>query len=707
MNRTEQVALLKQAAFDAIQPLAMAKKSAYDTEAIETNMLQGMTLEAATQQTIQRGTELSADYEIYFHQLRVFASLKAISENPEKFDKQPCADPLDKSHRGIFFWNDGKTPCLFSQNDGGTSYSFEGKNFSGSSKLPNHVPNVPNVPTTESLDAAVLEIERVLVDGKDKPELYGSPKFLKALEIIGTNPELRIKYRVEIKNSKNSGVPMSLINNALMMPKGDNGSGESIASGLIALVEDSCELIHDSNSDAAFADVDVNGVLHTLRVGGKAFSDWLSYAYYKSTKMETGSGVSASEAAIKQAGFALAGIAKHEGVQDRVHLRVAAHNGGYIIYLGDDRRRVVEVTAGVWRVLDKSPVRFHQPPAMQSLPIPETSGDLSQLWDFINIHVDDRLLFLAWLLECLRPESPFPILSLTGLQGSAKSTTLENLRQLIDPSAVNCRAAPKSVEDVYVGAGCNWVASFENISHLSAGLQDALCTMATGGGFASRTLYTNSEETVIEVCRPIVLNSIPHVLTAQDSIDRAIVLECPTLPGYLDAVDLKARWEIAKPGIFGGLMDLFVKTLALLPTVKLDKPSRMADFNRLGEAMAQALGHEPGEFDRVYKANRSENMAAGLESSPAAAAVRDLAFRHFDDRTDVVFFDTFKSLYELLTSDKAHRLEGWPKSPKGLADALRRQHSALLALGIKVEHGTHREYTASGRGISVKITKLF
>ena len=58
-------------------------------------------------------------------------------------------------------------------------------------------------------------------------------------------------------------------------------------------------------------------------------------------------------------------------------------------------------------------------------------GDLSLLWKFINIPENDQLLVLAWLLECFRAETPFPILALSGQQGSAKSSTQNKLRQLV------------------------------------------------------------------------------------------------------------------------------------------------------------------------------------------------------------------------------------------------------------------------------------
>ena len=44
--------------------------------------------------------------------------------------------------------------------------------------------------------------------------------------------------------------------------------------------------------------------------------------------------------------------------------------------------------------------------------------------------------------------------------------------------------------------------SLENLSHLAPQCQDALRILATGGGYATRTLYTNAEETILECASP-------------------------------------------------------------------------------------------------------------------------------------------------------------------------------------------------------------
>jgi hypothetical protein len=172
---------------------------------------------------------------------------------------------------------------------------------------------------------------------------------------------------------------------------------------------------------------------------------------------------------------------------------------------------------------------------------------------------------------------------------------------------------------------------------------------------------------------------------------------------YREESEINAEWDKAKPSILGGLLDLFVKTLTLMPQVKLVNPPRMADFTRLGEAMAQALGHDPGTFDALYKANRAEGISRALEASPIAVAVMELVESH-EGKSPEVYHGTMKGLLNTLEKYKQES-NAWPRSAKGLGDVLRRQQPALLSLGIEIIASGRVERTESGRGLTVTIKK--
>jgi hypothetical protein len=251
----------------------------------------------------------------------------------------------------------------------------------------------------------------------------------------------------------------------------------------------------------------------------------------------------------------------------------------------------------------------------------------------------------------------------------------------------NLRSAPKDREAVFVAARNGHVVSFENISHLSAEMQDALCVLATGGGFATRRFYSNDDESIIEVCRPVMLNGIAAAATAQDLVDRTLHFDLEPVKERRTEAELEAAFEAAAPGILGALLDLFARALAELPHVRLPALPRMADFALFGAAIYRALGGAEAAFLVDYTASRRESILRTLDASPVAVAIQAfLAVRPAGIVAPVK---------EIMEAVSVHRPQGeaWPKSPKGFADAMRRAATALRTIGI----GVKRESGASRR----------
>jgi len=545
-------------------------------------------------------------------------------------------------------------------------------------------------PKEQDLKDALSIAYGVIANCKANPGSLFEPEFVKAVTTIrALSQKDWANIRVSIKRNKPSGVLLTDIDNLTDPVQNGQGQRNSDADIILEMLEEK-SLYHDENADKTFIEDDEK----IYRIGSQPFIEWISHKYFKEF------GRSVNESAIKQVAFTLTGHAKHEGIKQRIYLRAANYQDAVYIFIGDDDWQRIKVTASGWHLDAESNVKFWKPGSMLALPMPVSGGEIDDLWEYLNINGTDRLLVLAWMLEAFRSETPFPVLALNGLQGCAKSSTHARIRMLIDPSGCNLRAAPKDVQDIYVGAGSNWIVSFENISRLSSQQQDALCTLATGGGFAARTLYTNDDETIINVKRPVIINSIPVVITAQDLTDRVINIELQRLEIYRDEIEINAEFEAAKPKLFGALLDLFDKTLANLPYIKLNKPPRMADFARLGEAMTQAMGYEAGMFERIFRENRSESVSRAMEASPVAVAIREMAENCMGN---IVFHGTVKQLFEEL-SGKQRTPDGWPRSARGFGDAIRRQIPALDSIGISITYGGVERF-GSDRGISIKIEK--
>jgi hypothetical protein len=158
---------------------------------------------------------------------------------------------------------------------------------------------------------------------------------------------------------------------------------------------------------------------------------------------------------------------------------------------------------------------------------------------------------------------------------------------------------------------------------LPAWLSDALCRLATGGSFAVRQLYTDDEEVLFQVARPLLANGIEEVISRLDLADRSIFL---TLPPVADArrqseQELWRQFELARPRILGALLDLVAHGLRTLPSIGLDRLPRMADFALWSAACETALWPS-GTFGRAYEANRRAAIEGIIDADPLAACVR-------------------------------------------------------------------------------------
>ncbi len=402
-------------------------------------------------------------------------------------------------------------------------------------------------------------------------------------------------------------------------------------------------------------------------------------------------GTVAGESAMKEALEILAADADEARNKQAVYLRYAPipDSGGVYVDLCNDQWEVVEVTPDGWCIIPavSCKVRFRRSQNSMPLPTPETGGNIADLWNHINIQGEDsRLLVLAWLLDAMRVDTAYTLLELIAGQGSAKSTTQERLRAVIDPNAVMLRIEPRSNQDLSVSTINNHVISLNNLSHISNGTQDFMCSMSTGGGDASRKLYTNEDEAAWDTKRPVIMNGINQLVTRPDLADRTVCIELARI-AYVDDSTLKTAWDKDYPKLTGALYSLLSATLRELPAVFAlgNQPFenvRMGNYAKLGVAMARALRMD-ADFIAVYTRNRDEVVRRGVDSSPVALALVQYI------RIKGTFEGTTGELMELLEhpdyKPKHFDKTAWPKAPRGLGEALRRYAPALLVYGVEVE----------------------
>jgi hypothetical protein len=427
----------------------------------------------------------------------------------------------------------------------------------------------------------------------------------------------------------------------------------------------------------AFADITVEGHRETWPVRSKRFRAWLRHRYYQAT------GAAASAAEIRSALDLLEAQAQFDGPERAVHVRIAEHAGHIYLDLADEQWRAVDIGPDGWRVIGCPPVRFRRPAGILPLPVPQQGGSIEVLNSFLNlVSRDDFELIVAWLMAALRPNGPYPLLAISGEQGSAKTVLSKLLKALIDPNAAPVRSLSREERELMIAANNSYLLAFDNLSGLPPWLSDALCRLATGGSFAVRRLYTDDEEVLFQAARPLLLNGIEDVISRADLGDRAIVL---TLAPIADAdrrpeADLWRQFEIARPGILGAFLDGMVHGLCARNQVNLEHLPRMADFALWAAACERAFW-PGGTFARAYTANRRAAIESIIEADPIASCVRTM----MANRT--MWTGSASDLLRLCAETARDEFSsGIPgtKSPRALAGRLRRTQTFLRTLGIEI-----------------------
>jgi hypothetical protein len=323
---------------------------------------------------------------------------------------------------------------------------------------------------------------------------------------------------------------------------------------------------------------------------------------------------------------------------------------------------------------------FRRAQGMLPLSEPIKGGNLTELRNLVNIPGDtDFDCYVACLVGALRPQGPYPVLEIKGEYGSAKSSAQKYWRNLIDPNTAPLRRPPREPRDLAIAANNSWVVSLNNLSYLPDWLSDDLCCVSTGLGFAVRSLYSDMDETIFTFQRPVVINGIEDVIARGDLADRRLSLCLPAIaPGaYQTEKELDRKFAKAAPGILGRLLDIVSVALKNLPTTKVAKLPRMADFVTWIEAAAPALGWEPEAFAEIYRTKVALGNAAVLEV-PVAEAIQKLHLPFKGPASEL--------LIELtgLVAEKVTRQKAWPKNGGWLSNRLRLLAPDLRRVGIQV-----------------------
>ena len=461
---------------------------------------------------------------------------------------------------------------------------------------------------------------------------------------------------------------------------------------LLKLVEASGAVLCHDAAGACYICIRKGGAQQTYLIDSKQAKDHLSHLFWKGEKR----GVSSQ--ALEEALSVLRAKARWEGEERTIAVRIAEEDtdAGPVVYidLGDESGDVVAIRRGSWGTLRAGacPVLFVRRSGSKPLPRPVkgSTNAIAKFADLLRLQPDEPgfLLIVFFCLQAFRGRGDYPILQIEGEQGSGKSTACAFIRDLIDPNTAGLRTIPASDRDAYIAGSNAHVLAFDNVSGITRATSDRFCRMATGASLATRTLHTDTEETLLNVCSPIIVNGINGVAENADLAERCLTVRFR----HVSEQDRKyksemyAVFEELHPYLLGAFLDGVAGGLEALPHTTLLRRPRLADFARFCVASEEALGLEKGAFFRAFDGSRRELIAATIEGDQVAELIVDLV-------QDGPFDGTASELKDRLERQVGYGFgpgerrppRSWPKTPASFKKRLNRLAPSLRESGVSIE----------------------
>lgn len=377
-----------------------------------------------------------------------------------------------------------------------------------------------------------------------------------------------------------------------------------------------------------------------------------------------------------------------------------------IVYDVCDGVHAVSITPEKWSIQDV-PIAFlhhrHQKP--QCLPERHEDCSIEPLRNLLSEFKDDRewIVIMAYIVSLYVPDLPKPLLVLSGDNGSGKTLTARRIVDLVECSSLESGLPViKNGQELMRLANKNTILLLDNLSNVSMSLSDELCRISTGASLAKRMLYQDDEDWICEVCRPVIITGIPSTLVQrEDLLDRTIPIKVSRISETKRRTQSELDSEFArlKPYLLGSIYNTLSKALKLLPSVKLEKLPRLADWAKLCYAICESMdGHTGQEFLDAYQYILDRQTDMAVESSLVCQACRLLvsqtgkwegtASQLHDIKLVFGGLVGYEDDYEARCYLVNH--PDWPKSPATLGKELERCKTTLEKIGINVKHGYYK-----------------
>lgn len=389
--------------------------------------------------------------------------------------------------------------------------------------------------------------------------------------------------------------------------------------------------------------------------------------------------------------------------------RCADHERAMWIDLGRPSWDAIRITAHDCRVVDGRAVPFLRPRGMLPLPRPARRPDaLAQLRGLLPPMAEgDFMGCVLFLLACLLPKGPAPLLVLSGPGGSFKSTTALMLRRLVDPNVQGLSALPERARDLTTMGEHGRVLVLDNLSELDDQWVDHLCKRSQGVTSAYRTNYTDRGLTLLCLRGPTLLTSAINLVGRWELARRCLFVDLgrdrPVHRGIAQQ-DLERRLTDLAPGVLETLARGLQVGLENLSKVHEFGQFSLVDFARFAQAAAPAFGWTAEAVRSELDAHVARQKLIVVDNDPVAYAicdmVHDLARKaigrlSFDDGQGLPWTGNVAMLLRALNerNPASRYARDWPQHPSQLGRRLEQIKDALTEVGVVMTR--HRSESAA------------
>jgi hypothetical protein len=440
-------------------------------------------------------------------------------------------------------------------------------------------------------------------------------------------------------------------------------------------------LFHDRQNRGFIGTTLPNGAALNFLIRSHAASSWVRELFFRSReKVLTGQ-------QIKDTLETLEAFAQFRGPTEDVRLRIGGGPASVIVDLGRADGAVVRIEPGHWSVSYRTGVRLWRSPGFGELPDPQSGGDLDRLREILHLDENTWPLVLGFLINALKPSGPYMCLLVEGEQGSGKTFLCSIIKRIIDPHEAEKMRLASSERDLMIQAKEQHLLVYDSISGMKGDISDALCVLATSGGFSTRRLYTDDEQQIFKACNPFIINGISEFVNRPDLLERAILLRLPPIPEgqRKTEAEINTEFEQILPSLLGCLYDAVARALRNEAQTPTPANFRMADAGRWITAAESAIGLRPNTIVNAISAAQDEAMIERVENNPVIFALESKLKR------EGPFEGTVGQLFDAIVIQRATGFDRTlPATPAHLSRQLKRLKPAAVKAGIYIEFGDRR-----------------